>query len=103
MINFVIWITAGAFIGWLAGVIMQANNRQGLMANIVVGTLGMLAGGYFLNPLFKIGAMNDGNFSIPAFLVLSGCAVILLVTFRLFLNIGRFLQRSRILMNSEHF
>ena len=45
MINFIIWIIVGALIGWVASIIMQTNNRQGLKADIIVG----IVGGYFLS------------------------------------------------------
>lgn len=35
MINFIIWIIVGALIGWVASIIMQINNRQGLIADII--------------------------------------------------------------------
>jgi uncharacterized membrane protein YeaQ/YmgE (transglycosylase-associated protein family) len=91
MINFIIWIIVGALIGWVASIIMQTNNRQGLIADILVGILGAFVGGYFLSPLFKVGTINDSDFSIPALLVSLGGAVILLAISKLFRNIGGFL------------
>jgi len=91
MINFIIWIIVGALIGWVASIIMQTNKRQGLIADIVVGILGAFVGGYFLSPLFKVGTINEGDFSIPALLVSLGGAVILLAISKLFRNIGGFL------------
>ena len=78
MINFLIWIIAGAFVGWVASLIMKTNNRQGLIADIFVGIVGAFVGGYFLSPLFNVSTINEGNFSIPALLVSLGGAVILL-------------------------
>ena len=66
MINFIIWIIAGGFIGWLASIIMKTNSRQGLIADIIVGIVGAFLGGYFLSPLFNVSTINEGNFSIPA-------------------------------------
>ena len=91
MINFIIWIIAGALIGWLASIIMKTNNRQGLIADIIVGIVGAFVGGYFLSPLFNVSTINEGNFSIPALLVSLGGAVILLAISKLFRNIGGFL------------
>ena len=90
MINFIIWIIAGALIGWVASLIMRTNNRQGLIADIIVGILGAFVGGYFLSPLFNVSTINEGNFSIPALLVSLGGAVILLAISRVFRNIGAF-------------
>ena len=91
MINFLIWIIAGAVIGWVASLIMKTNSRQGLIADIVVGIVGAFVGGYFLSPLFNVSTINEGNFSIPALLVSLGGAVILLAISKLFRNIGGFL------------
>jgi uncharacterized membrane protein YeaQ/YmgE (transglycosylase-associated protein family) len=91
MINFLIWIIAGAFIGWIASLIMKTNGRQGLIADIIVGIVGAFIGGYFLSPLFNVGTINDGDFSLPALLVSLGGAVILLIFSKLFRNIGGFL------------
>jgi uncharacterized membrane protein YeaQ/YmgE (transglycosylase-associated protein family) len=91
MINFIVWIVAGAVIGWVASIIMRTNNRQGLIADIIVGIVGAFVGGYFLSPLFNVGTINEGNFSLPALLVSLGGAVILLAISKLFRNIGGFL------------
>ena len=91
MINFIIWIVVGALIGWVASIIMKTNSRQGLIADIIVGIVGAFIGGYFLSPLFNVGTINEGDFSIPALLVSLGGAVILLAISKLFRNIGGFL------------
>jgi len=91
MINFIIWIIVGALIGWVASLIMKTNNRQGLIADIIVGIVGAFVGGYFLSPLFNVGTINEGDFSIPALLVSLVGAVILLAISKLFRNIGGFL------------
>lgn len=92
MINFIIWIIVGALIGWAASIIMHTNNRQGLIADIIVGIVGAFVGGYFLSPLFNVGTINEGDFSIPALLVSLGGAVILLAVSRLFRNVAGFLM-----------
>jgi uncharacterized membrane protein YeaQ/YmgE (transglycosylase-associated protein family) len=91
MINFIIWIIAGALIGWVASIIMKTNARQGPIADILVGIVGSFIGGYFLSPLFNVGTINQGDFSIPALLVSLAGAVILLAISKLFRNIGGFL------------
>ncbi len=90
MINFVIWIIVGAVIGWVASLIMRTNNRQGLIADIIVGIVGAFIGGYFLSPIFNVSTINEGNFSLPALLVSLGGAVILLAISKLFRNVGGF-------------
>jgi uncharacterized membrane protein YeaQ/YmgE (transglycosylase-associated protein family) len=90
MVNFLVWVIVGAIIGWAASVIMKTNNRQGLIADIIVGIVGAFVGGYFLSPLFNVTTINEGNFSIPALMVSLGGAVILLAISKLFRSISGF-------------
>jgi uncharacterized membrane protein YeaQ/YmgE (transglycosylase-associated protein family) len=88
MINFIIWIIAGALIGWAASLIMRTNSRQGLLADIFVGIVGAFVGGYFLGPQFHVSTINEGNFSIPGLLVSLGGAVLLLAISKVIRNVG---------------
>jgi uncharacterized membrane protein YeaQ/YmgE (transglycosylase-associated protein family) len=87
MVNFIIWIIAGALIGWVASLIMRTNRRQGPIADIIVGIVGAFVGGFFLSPLFNVTTINQGNFSLPALLVSLGGAILLLLIFKLFKNV----------------
>jgi uncharacterized membrane protein YeaQ/YmgE (transglycosylase-associated protein family) len=91
MINFIIWIIVGALIGWAASIIMRTNSRQGLIGDIIVGIVGAFVGGYFLSPLFHVGTINNGDFSVPALLVSLGGAILLLLFSKLFRNVVGFL------------
>lgn len=84
MLNLIIWVVAGALIGWAASIILQTNNRHGLVADILVGIVGAFLGGYFLSPLFNVDTINEGDFSIPALLVSLGGAVLVLLFTKLF-------------------
>jgi uncharacterized membrane protein YeaQ/YmgE (transglycosylase-associated protein family) len=82
--NFIIWLIAGAVIGWVASVLMRTNSQQGLLLDIIVGIVGAFVAGYFLSPFFGVGTINQNNFSMPALLVSLGGAVILLAVVNLF-------------------
>lgn len=82
--NFVIWLIAGAVVGWVASIIMRTNGRQGLVLDIVVGVVGAFLADYFLTPFFGIATINQNDFSVPALLVSLLGAVILLAVVRLF-------------------
>ena len=84
MINFIVWLIAGAIIGWLASRIMGTNGQQGLLLDIVVGVVGAFVAGWFLTPLFGITTINQNNFSLPALLVSLVGAILLLAVLRLF-------------------
>ncbi len=82
MLNFIVWLIAGAIIGWVASMLMRT--PEGLLLNIIVGVVGAFVAGYLLTPFFGISTINQGNFSIPALLVSLGGAVILLAVVNLF-------------------
>jgi uncharacterized membrane protein YeaQ/YmgE (transglycosylase-associated protein family) len=90
MTNFIVWLIAGAVVGWVATNLMH--DRTGLLMNIVVGVVGAFLAGYLLTPLFGISTINQGNFSIPALLVSLGGAVILLFIVR-FIRQGKLSTR----------
>lgn len=81
--NIIIWLIAGAIIGYIASRIMGTNSQQGLLMDIVVGVVGALLAGWFLSPLFGVGTINQNNFSLPALLVSLLGAVILLAIYKL--------------------
>jgi len=81
--NLIIWLIAGAVIGYVASRIMKTNSQQGLLLDIVVGGVGALLAGWFLTPLFGVTTINQSNFSLPALLVSLLGAVILLALVRL--------------------
>jgi uncharacterized membrane protein YeaQ/YmgE (transglycosylase-associated protein family) len=89
MVNFIVWIIAGAIIGWVASKIMGTSGKQGLLLDIVVGIVGALLAGWFLTPLFGVGTINQANFSLPALLVSLLGAVILLAVVRLVRRVAR--------------
>lgn len=83
--NIIIYLIAGALVGWLASVIMHTNGRQGLLQDIIVGVVGAFLAGYFLTPVFGVAPVSvGGSFSVPALLVSLGGAIILLAIIRLF-------------------
>jgi uncharacterized membrane protein YeaQ/YmgE (transglycosylase-associated protein family) len=84
MVSFIVWLIVGAFVGWLASVIMRTDARQGALLNIIVGILGAFLAGLLLTPVFGVGTINSGNFSLPAVIISLLGAVILLGVVNLF-------------------
>jgi uncharacterized membrane protein YeaQ/YmgE (transglycosylase-associated protein family) len=84
MINFVIWLILGAFIGWLAGILMHTDDEQSTLLDIVVGVVGSFLAGLILTPMFGVSTINEGNFSFPGVMMSLLGAVILLVIVKLF-------------------
>ena len=75
--NLIIYLIAGAIVGYVASRIMNTNSQQGTVMDIVVGVVGALLAGYFLSPLFGIGTINDA-ITLPTMLVTLLGSVILL-------------------------
>ena len=75
--NLLIYLIAGAIVGYIASRIMRTNSQQDLLLDIVVGVVGAFIAGYFISPLLGVGTINDAV-SIPTMLVTLIGAVILL-------------------------
>ncbi len=57
--NLIIYLIAGAIVGYVASRIMHTNSQQGLVLDIVVGVIGAFIAGYFISPLLGVGTIND--------------------------------------------
>ena len=75
--NLIIYLIAGAIVGYIASRIMRTNGQQGLLLDIVVGVIGAFLAGYFVSPLLGVGTINDA-ITLPTMLVTLIGAVVLL-------------------------
>ncbi len=82
MVNFIVWLVAGAVIGWLVTLVTR-RRRSILLLNIVIGGLGALAAGYLLSPMFHI---NTTGFSLAGLLVALGGTIVLLAVVNFFVR-----------------
>ncbi len=74
----IVWIILGALAGWVASIITGRNKRMGCIANIVVGVVGALIGGFLMNILGRTGITG---FNVQSLLVaVLGAVVFLLIT-----------------------
>jgi uncharacterized membrane protein YeaQ/YmgE (transglycosylase-associated protein family) len=80
--NIIIYLIAGAIVGYIASRIMRTNSQQGLILDIVVGVIGAFLAGYFISPLLGIGTINDA-ITIPTMLVTLLGSVILLWIYKI--------------------
>ncbi len=72
----VMWVIIGALAGWIGSKIMGTDHRQGGLANIVVGVIGAVIGGFLTRTLFGDASGNNGF--IASFLVsLLGAVVVI--------------------------
>jgi uncharacterized membrane protein YeaQ/YmgE (transglycosylase-associated protein family) len=73
--NLIIWIVLGGIAGWIASMIMGRDHQMGALANIVVGIIGAVIGGFLMN---LVGLEGAEGFSIWSLLVAILGAVVLL-------------------------
>jgi len=74
--NWLVWIIFGALAGWIASMIMGKNAQMGALANIVVGIVGAVIGGFLMTNVF--GAQGVTGFNITSLIVAIIGAVVLL-------------------------
>lgn len=79
--NIILWIVFGAIAGWIASMLMGTDEQMGAIANIIVGILGAMIGGFLFN-LFGIGGVD--GFNIWSLVVAVVGSVVLLWLVRMF-------------------
>jgi uncharacterized membrane protein YeaQ/YmgE (transglycosylase-associated protein family) len=70
------WLIIGALAGWIGSKIMGTDERQGAVANIVVGIVGALLGGFVTRALFGDDRSNNGFIASLAIALLGSIVVI---------------------------
>lgn len=85
--NSVIWLFAGAVVGWLAPIVMRRRHPDRLL-NIIVGMVGAFVAGHLLPRVFRISTVDQGLFNLPGLMISLGGAVFLLA-------IVNFLRREK--------
>ena len=77
------WVVIGALAGWIASKFMNTDASMGAFANIVVGIVGALIGGFLMKVL---GGVVITGFNLWSLLVAVIGSMILLWVLRLFKN-----------------
>ena len=80
ILNLLLWLLFGAAAGWIASIIVGRDSHMGAAANIAVGIVGALIGGFLAN-LVGWGGVN--GFNLWSLLIATGGAVILLILLNL--------------------
>lgn len=80
--NIIIYLIAGAIVGYVASRIMHTNSQQGLLMDIVVGVVGAFLAGYFISPLLHVGTINQA-ITLPTLLVTLLGSVVLLALYKM--------------------
>lgn len=71
------WIILGALAGWLASKMMNTDESMGAIANIVVGIVGALIGGFVMNFFNKAGVSGLNFYSL--FVALLGSIIFIAI------------------------
>ena len=83
--DFIVFIVFGAIAGWLASIVMKTDWQQGTLADIVLGIIGAVVGGFIMS---SIGQAGVTGFNLYSLLVsVFGAAVVI--------YLGRMLHHSR--------
>ena len=56
----IMWIIIGALAGWIGSKIMGTDAQQGGLANVIIGVVGALIGGFLTRVLFGDSPANNG-------------------------------------------
>lgn len=77
LINIILWIILGAVAGWIASIIMKRDAQMGALANIVVGIVGAILGGFLFNLL---GLPGDTGFNLwTLFVAIIGAVILIFI------------------------
>lgn len=77
--NIIVWLIFGALVGWIASKIMNTDSEQGAVANIVVGVIGAMIGGFVMQ---SFGNSGVTGFNLSSLLVALLGAVMLLGVYK---------------------
>jgi uncharacterized membrane protein YeaQ/YmgE (transglycosylase-associated protein family) len=80
--NIIIYLIAGAVVGYVASLIMKTNSQQGPLMDIVVGVVGAFLAGYFISPLLHVGTINQA-ITFPTLLVTLLGSIVLLAIYKM--------------------
>lgn len=75
LINIILWVILGGVAGWIASMIMKRDAQMGALANIIVGIVGAVLGGFLFN---LVGLTGDTGFNLwTLFVAIVGSVVLL--------------------------
>jgi uncharacterized membrane protein YeaQ/YmgE (transglycosylase-associated protein family) len=80
--NLILFLIAGAVVGYVASRLIRTNSQQDPLLDIIVGVVGAIVAGYMLSPQFGVRTINDA-ITIPVLLVSLVGAVVLLWIYKM--------------------
>ncbi len=64
--NFILWMLAGAALGWIGISYLRFNEQRGMAVSMVIGVMGGFLGGKVVAPMFTSVAAIPADFSATA-------------------------------------
>lgn len=75
--SIIAWLIIGGIAGWVASLLAGTNAQMGLLANIIVGIVGALLGGFLFNLLGSTGVTGFNIWSL--IVAVTGALILLLI------------------------
>jgi uncharacterized membrane protein YeaQ/YmgE (transglycosylase-associated protein family) len=72
----ILWIIIGALAGWIGSKIMGTDAKQGALANIIIGVIGAVVGGFITRAVMGDNAGNNGLIASFVVALVGACIVI---------------------------
>jgi uncharacterized membrane protein YeaQ/YmgE (transglycosylase-associated protein family) len=72
----ILWVVIGALAGWIGSKIMHTDAQQGGLANIIIGVLGAVVGGFLTRVFFGDSATDNGLIA-SFFIALLGAVILI--------------------------
>jgi uncharacterized membrane protein YeaQ/YmgE (transglycosylase-associated protein family) len=76
------WIVLGSLAGWVASIVAGTNAKMGLVANLAVGVIGAVVGGFVFNLLGGHGVTGLNLYSLGV--SVAGSVIVLFVAKKVF-------------------
>jgi len=62
--SIIMWIIFGALAGWLTSLLMRTDSQQGIGADLILGVLGAIAGGFLMSFFGQPGVTGFNFYSL---------------------------------------
>jgi uncharacterized membrane protein YeaQ/YmgE (transglycosylase-associated protein family) len=72
----IMWVVIGALAGWIGSKIMHTDAQQGGIANIIIGVIGAVVGGFIARAIFGDRMANNGMIA-SFFVALAGACLVI--------------------------
>jgi uncharacterized membrane protein YeaQ/YmgE (transglycosylase-associated protein family) len=72
----ILWVVIGALAGWIGSKIMNTDSQQGGLANIIIGVLGAVVGGFLTRAFFGDSTTDNGLIASFFIALLGACILI---------------------------